>query len=179
MSAPDLLPLERRDSLVRLEAGGAAIPGPEPRDLVPTGSSTSGLNRPWLPECSGRQSPSPIRWPANSSHSRRRGYHVQIAVDPKHNLIAEQQVHIKVIDVGLLAQTAVAARENLAVEKINAVADKGYYKIGDIEACEGGGTPHVPKPVRSPSKRKGLFTKARFQYDGTTDTWPELFMGSE
>ena len=30
---------------------------------------------------------------------------------------------------------------------------KGYYKIGDIEACEAGGvTAHVPKPVRSPSK---------------------------
>ena len=65
-----------------------------------------------------------------------------------------------------------AARENLAVEKIDAVADKGYYKIGDIEACEAGGvTPHVPKPVRSPSKGKGLFTKSRFRYDGATDTY--------
>ncbi len=64
------------------------------------------------------------------------GYNVQIAVDSKHNLIAEQQVHTNVTDVGLLAQTAVAARENLAVEQIDAVADKGYYKIGDIEACE-------------------------------------------
>ena len=100
------------------------------------------------------------------------GYNVQIAVDPKHNLTAEQHVHIKVTDVGLLAPTAVATRVNLAVEKIDAVADKGYYKIGDIEACEAGGvTPHVPKPVRSRSKRKGLFTKARFQYDGTTDTY--------
>ena len=83
------------------------------------------------------------------------GYNVQIAVDPKHNLIAEQQVHIKVTDVGLLAQTAVAARENLAVEKIDAVADKGYYKIGDIEACEAGDvrlrteTPRCPVAVTS------------------------------
>ncbi|MDE0271047.1 MAG: IS1182 family transposase [Gammaproteobacteria bacterium] len=100
------------------------------------------------------------------------GYNAQIAVDPKHHLIAEQQVHAKVTDVGLLAQTAVAARENLEVEEIDAVADKGYYKIDDVEACEAGGVaPHVPKPDRSPSRRKGLFMKARFRYDGTADAY--------
>ncbi|WP_428101380.1 transposase [Candidatus Rariloculus sp.] len=100
------------------------------------------------------------------------GYNVQIAVDAKHNLIAEQQVHDNVTDIGQLAQTAVAARENLAVERIDAVADKGYYTIGDIEACEAAGvTPYVPKPIRSPSKRKGFFPKSGFQYDVTTDTY--------
>ena len=98
------------------------------------------------------------------------GYNVQIAVDSKHNLIAEQRVHTNVTDVGLLAQTAVAARENLAVEQIDAVADKGYYKISDIEVCEAAGvTPHVPNPIRSPSK--GHFMKSRFRYDGTMDTY--------
>ena len=53
------------------------------------------------------------------------GYNVQITVDSKRNLIAEQQVHTNVTDVGLLAQTAVTTRENLAVEQIDAVADKG------------------------------------------------------
>ena len=33
------------------------------------------------------------------------GYNAQIAVDTKHNLIAEQQVHSKVSDLGLLAET--------------------------------------------------------------------------
>ena len=41
------------------------------------------------------------------------GYNVQIAVDAKHSLIAEQQVYNNLNDFGLLAQTAVAARENL------------------------------------------------------------------
>ena len=100
------------------------------------------------------------------------GYNVQIAVDSKHNLIAEQQVHTNVNDVGLLAQTAVAARENLAVEQIDAVADRGYYKIGDVEACEAAGvTPHVPNPVRSPTMRKGHFGKSLFRYDETTDSY--------
>ena len=38
------------------------------------------------------------------------GYNVQIAVDTKHKLIAEQQVHSQVSDLGLLAETRVASR---------------------------------------------------------------------
>ena len=100
------------------------------------------------------------------------GYNVQIAVDTRHNLIAEQQVHSKVSDLGLLAETAVAARENLAVDEIDAVADKGYFKIEDLEDCEAAGvTPYVPKPDRSPARRSGHFTKSEFQYDAATDTY--------
>lgn len=54
------------------------------------------------------------------------GYNIQIAVDVKHKLIVEQQVHNKVSDIGLLTGTAVAARKNLDVDQISAVADKGY-----------------------------------------------------
>ena len=97
---------------------------------------------------------------------------VQIAVDTRHNLIAEQQVHSKVSDLGLLAKTAIAARENLAVDEIDAVADRGYYKIEDLEDCEAGGvTPYVPKPDRSPARRSGHFMKSEFRYDAATDAY--------
>ena len=100
------------------------------------------------------------------------GYNVQIAVDSRHNLIAEQQVHSKVSDLGLLAETAVAARENLAVDEIDTVADRGYFKIEDLEDCEAAGvTPYVPKPDRSPARRSGHFTKSEFRYDAATDTY--------
>ena len=57
------------------------------------------------------------------------------------------QVHNKVSNLGLLAETAVDARRNLAVDRIDAVADAGYFKIEDIEACENAGdVPHVPSP---------------------------------
>ena len=86
------------------------------------------------------------------------GYNAQIAVDTKYKLIAEQQVHNKVSDLGLLAETAAVARENLAVEQIDAVADGGYYKIEDIQACEAAGvTPYVPKPDRSPARLNGHY----------------------
>ena len=100
------------------------------------------------------------------------GYNIQIAVDAKHKLIAEQQVHSKVSDLGLLAETAVAARRNLAVDRIDAVADAGYFKIEDIEACENAGVmPHVPKPQRGSTVSQGLFPKERFRYDGSEDIY--------
>jgi hypothetical protein len=54
--------------------------------------------------------------------------------------------------MGLLKETAEPARVLLDVEKIDVVADRGYFKIEDIEACEKAGiVPYVPKPQRGPS----------------------------
>ena len=100
------------------------------------------------------------------------GYNVQVAVDTKHKLIAEQQVTKQVVDMGLLTQTAEPAKEILGVEKIDVVADKGYFKIEDIEACEKAGMePHVPRPQRGPSVKAGLFRKDEFQYDADGDAY--------
>src|SRR5450755_2909751 len=86
------------------------------------------------------------------------GYNVQVAVDTKHKLIVEQQVTNQVVDMGLLTQTAEPAKEILGVETIDVVADKGYFKIEDIEACEKAGiVPHVPRPQRGSSVREGFF----------------------
>jgi len=44
-----------------------------------------------------------------------------------------------------LTETAEPARAILDVEHIDVVADRGYFKIEDIEACEKAGmTPYVP-----------------------------------
>ena len=100
------------------------------------------------------------------------GYNIQIAVDAKHKLIAEQQVHNKVSDLGLLAETAEVARRNLTADRIDAVADAGYFKIEDIEACEHTGVvPHVPKPRRGSTVSQGLFPKERFRYEGGEDIY--------
>jgi len=110
---------------------------------------------------------------ARAMHSSSRigvGYNIQIAVDTKHKLIAEQQVHNKVSDLGLLAETTNAARENLGVDHIDVVADRGYYKIEDIEDCEAVGvTPYVPKPLRGSAVKNGFFTKEQFRYDAEAD----------
>jgi transposase len=100
------------------------------------------------------------------------GYNAQVAVDAKHKLIVEQQVTNQVVDMGLLTQTAEPAKEILGVETIDVVADKGYFKIEDIEACEKAGmVPYVPRPQRGPSVRAGLFRKDEFQYNEATDSY--------
>jgi len=100
------------------------------------------------------------------------GYNVQVAVDPKHKLIVEQQVTNQVLDMGLLTETAEAAKEALGIETIEAVADKGYFKIEDIEACERAGiVPYVPRPQRGPSVKAGLFRKDEFHYDADSDSY--------
>jgi transposase len=100
------------------------------------------------------------------------GYNVQVAVDTKHKLLVEQQVTNQVVDMGLLTQTAEAAKEVLGVETIDAVADKGYFKIEDIEACEKAGiVPYVPRPQRGPSVKAGLFRKDEFRYDADSDSY--------
>ena len=99
------------------------------------------------------------------------GYNVQVAVDTKHKLIVEQQVTNQVVDMGLLTETAEPAKEILGVDTIDVVADRGYFKIEDIEACEKTGmVPYVPRPQRGPSVKAGLFRKDEFLYDPAADS---------
>jgi transposase/IS5 family transposase len=100
------------------------------------------------------------------------GYNAQIAVDEKNKMIVAQEVTNQVIDMGLLQETAEPAREVLDVEKIDVVADKGYFRTEDIEACEKAGlTPHVPRPQRGSSASNGFFRKDEFRYDAEQDAY--------
>src|SRR5271169_4196441 len=100
------------------------------------------------------------------------GYNIQLAVDAKNKMIVEQAVTNQVADMGLLKEAAEPAREILAVEKIDVVADAGYFKIEDVEACERVGCiPHVPRPQRGSSVREGFFRKDEFRYDAGRDAY--------
>ena len=100
------------------------------------------------------------------------GYNAQIAVDAKNKMIVAQEVTNQVVDMGLLQATAEPAREILEVERIDVVADAGYFRTEDIEACEKAGlTPYVPRPQRGSSAVKGLFRKDEFRYDDEQDAY--------
>jgi transposase len=100
------------------------------------------------------------------------GYNAQVAVDAKHKLIVAQEVTNAGSDLGLLAQTAGAAKEVLGVERIDAVADKGYYKGEDIQACEDAGIDaYVARPQRGSAVSHGLFRKEEFRFDAGSDTY--------
>ncbi len=99
-------------------------------------------------------------------------YNVQTAVDAKYKLIVEQAVNNQGTDMGLLKETAEPARAILDVEIIDVVADAGYYKFEDIEACEQAGlSPHIPRPQRGYAVRNGLFRKDEFRYDAERDAF--------
>ena len=71
-----------------------------------------------------------------------------------------------------MTQTAEPARAILGVEQIDVVADRGYFKFEDIEACEQAGmTPYVPKPQRGSAVREGFFAKDEFRYDPAEDVY--------
>ena len=100
------------------------------------------------------------------------GYNIQVAVDAKHKMIVEQAVTNQVVDMGLLKETAEPARAILEVETIDVVADRGYFKSEDIEACEKAGlTPYVPRPQRGSSVSGGFFRKDEFRYDPGQDAY--------
>src|SRR3984893_14232940 len=87
-------------------------------------------------------------------------------------MIVDQVVTNQVVDMGLLRQTAESASAILAVETIDVVADLGYFKIEDIEACEKAGmTPCVPKPQRGSSVSNGFFRKDEFRYGAERDAF--------
>src|SRR5512135_1411518 len=100
------------------------------------------------------------------------GYNAQVAFDAKHKLIVEHHVTNAGSDLGLLAPTAGAAKEVLGGERIDAVADRGYYKGEDIQACEDASIEaYVARPQRGSAVRDGLFRKEEFRYDPTSDTY--------
>lgn len=100
------------------------------------------------------------------------GYNVQIAVDTQHHLIVAHEVTNIGTDRHQLANIAEQARAELGVEKLDVVADRGYYEGGEIKTCEDAGiSVMLPKPQTSGSKAEGRFGKQDFVYVATDDVY--------
>src|SRR5437773_5739760 len=100
------------------------------------------------------------------------GYNVQTAVDEKHQLIVEHQVTNDPTDHAHLAEMALRAKATLEVEKLEVVADMGYYDGAEVKQCaEAGVTTYIPKPITSVNKKRGLFTKQDFSYEEEKDCY--------
>src|SRR6266536_918518 len=99
------------------------------------------------------------------------GYNVQIAVDDKHKLIVASEVVNDGNDTGQLCEVAMAAKEALGVETLQAVADTGYYNGAALKECEEGGiVAYVPLPKRTGGlEEQGRFTHEAFSYDAEAD----------
>ena len=100
------------------------------------------------------------------------GYNVQVAVDTEHHLIITHEVTNVGTDRSQLAHMAKETKATLDVEKLDAVADRGYFSSGEILACEEAGiTVTLPKPMTSNSKAEGRFGKQDFRYVGEEDVY--------
>ena len=101
------------------------------------------------------------------------GYNVQIAVDERHKLIVASNVVNDGNDSGQLHEMAVAAKEALAVETLQAVADCGYFNGDTLRACEADGiVAYVPEADKNNRLAKqGRFTLKEFIYDAAEDVY--------
>ena len=64
------------------------------------------------------------------------GYNVQVAVDTEHHLIVTHEVTNVGNDRSQLAHVAKKAKATLQTDKLEAVADRGYFSSEEILACE-------------------------------------------
>jgi transposase len=100
------------------------------------------------------------------------GYNVQVAVDTKHHLIVTHEVTNDGSDRAQLANVAAQAKAVLGLDKLEAVADRGYFNSDEILKCEEAGiTVTLPKPITSGIEAKGRFGKQDFVYLGDEDVY--------
>jgi len=72
-------------------------------------------------------------------------YNVQIVVDPVSHMVGFVEVTNQCNDLGQLSPVMIEAKEDLGIEVVEAVADKGYQDHADLLEClKNGIIPHVP-----------------------------------
>ena len=100
------------------------------------------------------------------------GYNVQIAVDAEHHLIVAHEVTNIGTDRAQLASMGRKARDAIECEEVTVLADRDYYNVEEVLACEGTGVlPYVPKTRTSGNAKRGLFTVQDFIYDAENDRY--------
>jgi transposase len=93
------------------------------------------------------------------------GYNVQTAVDAQHHLIVAHEVTNVGHDRTQLARMAKQAKEAIGAERLDVVADRGYFRGEELRACDQARiTTYLPKPQTSGNLARGQFGKRDFIY---------------
>jgi transposase len=93
------------------------------------------------------------------------GYNVQTAVEPDNHLIVAHAVTNQFNDHRQLSPMAIAAKQAMGVDELEAVADRGYFKGEEVLACDEANIEvYAPRPATSNNKAKGLYDKEDFLY---------------
>jgi Transposase DDE domain len=105
-------------------------------------------------------------------NNRVAGYNVQVAVDTEHHLIVTHEVTNVGNDTSHFARMGKQAKAVLDADKLEVVADRGYFNGEEILACEQADIAvTLPKPLRSGAKSQGRFGKQDFVYLPEADAY--------
>lgn len=97
-------------------------------------------------------------------------HNVQIAVDDKNHLVVAVDVTSDPVDKEQLHNIALQAKEEVGVDTITAIADKGYYSASEFAKCkEDSIIPIVSKADHSHMAATKEFGKSQFRYDKVND----------
>ena len=97
-------------------------------------------------------------------------HNVQMAVDDKNHLVVAVDVTSEPVDKEQLHNITLQAKEELGVETITAIADKGYYSAVQFAKCkEDNIIPIVSKADHSFMAATKEYGKAQFRYDENQD----------
>ena len=98
-------------------------------------------------------------------------HNVQTAVEAKNHIVVAVDVTSEAVDYGQLHNIASQAKEELGVEELTVIADKGYYSGEQFKKCkEENIKPIAPHPDKGGGQEKG-YTKGYFRYDNETDSY--------
>ena len=98
-------------------------------------------------------------------------YNVQIAVDSSNHIVVAVDTTNEGTDYKQLHNMSKRAKENMQVDKLIAVADRGYYSVDEFIKCkEDGIEPIVPKPLRGKASDPA-YLKNNFVYDQKNDVY--------
>jgi transposase len=100
-------------------------------------------------------------------------YNIQTAVDTEHALIVAHAVVLDASDIRCLKPMAEAAKQAIAAESFNVVADAGYSNGEQVAHCEAAGMmPFVPVMRTVNNQGDGtLFDRNEFRYEPDSDIY--------
>jgi hypothetical protein len=98
-------------------------------------------------------------------------HNVQTAVEAKNHFVVAVDVTSEAVDYAQLYNIANQAKEELGVDELTAIADKGYYSGEQFAKCkEAHIHPIAPHPNKGGAQERG-YTKGYFSYDKETDAY--------
>lgn len=98
------------------------------------------------------------------------GYNIQAAVDSKNKIIVGFDTG-DVNDTRALAPLAISTKEDLGVETMDVLADKGYHTGDQLAQCAAANIVAYVSPKEAASNDDGIYPLARFIYHAENNTY--------